>query len=80
MLYTKGVWRPEYTSCMWDNRMYYNAPSREAIVRRIFKASGKTFSLTDFYANDKVKSDNTVKSRNYVEKFVPLTPPVMIDR
>ena len=80
MLYTKGVWRPEVTSCMWDNRMYYNAPSREAIVRRIYKASGKTFTLTEFYANDKVKSDNTVKSLNCVERFVPLAPPVMIDK
>ena len=80
MLYTKGVWRPETISCMEDNRMYYNAPSREAIVRRIFKASGKTFSLNDFYANDKVRVDNTVGSHNHVEKFVPLAPPVMIDR
>lgn len=80
MLYTKGVWRPETISCMEDNRMYYNAPSREAIVRRIFKASGKTFSLNDFYANDKVKVDNTMNTHNHVEKFVPLAPPVMIDR
>lgn len=82
MLYTKGVWRPERISCMEDNRMYYNAPSREAIVRRIFKASGKAFNINDFYTNDKVKSDNThTQSRsNYVEQFVPLAPPVMIDR
>lgn len=80
MLYSKGVWRPERISCMEDNRLYYNAPSREAIVRRIFKASGETFSLNDFYAKDKVKSDNTVSTANYVEQFVPLAPPVMIDR
>ncbi len=80
MLYSKGVWRPERISCMEDNRMYYNAPSREAIVRRIFKACDKTFTLSDFYANDKVKSDNTVSTANYVEQFVPLAPPVMIDR
>ncbi len=82
LLYTKGVWRAERISCMEDNRMYYNAPSREAIVRRIFKASGETFSLNDFYANDKVKSDNTSKSKraNCVEEFIPLAPPVMIDK
>ncbi|MGN0194955.1 MAG: M64 family metallopeptidase [Candidatus Cryptobacteroides sp.] len=80
MLYGQGVWRPEYISCMEDNRQYYNAPSREAIARRIFKAAGKTFSLTDFYANDKVKSDNTGAKTNCVEVFVPLAPPVMIDR
>lgn len=80
MLYSKGVWRPERISCMEDNRMYYNAPSREAIVRRIFKACGKTFSLNDFYENDKAKSDNAKTASNHVEKFVPLAPPVMIDR
>lgn len=80
LLYSQGVWRPERISCMEDNRLYYNAPSREAIVRRIFKASGKSFSLQDFYASDKVKSDNTGARANCVEEFIPLAPPVMIDR
>lgn len=78
-LYTRGVWRPEVISCMHDNRAYYNAPSREAIVRRIMKASGSTFNMNDFVAKDKVKKDPTTKAYNYVEDFTPLAPPVLID-
>lgn len=78
--YYYGVWRPEKISCMDDNRAYYNAPSREAIVRRIMKASGSSFNLETFIANDKVRSDPTTKTHNYVENFVPLAPPVFIQR
>lgn len=80
LLYGKGVWRPEYISCMEDNRQYYNAPSREAIVRRIYKAAGKTFNLNDFYTKDIVKSDNTGARTNSVETFIPLAPPVMMNK
>ena len=82
-MYSKGVWRPEAISCMEEeSRLYYNAPSREAIVRRIFKAAGKSssFSLENFYASDKVKSDNTMVKSSYVEKLIPLAPPVLTDR
>lgn len=78
-LYGLGVWRPEYISCMEDNRAYYNAPSREAIVRRICRASGTTFSMSSFLANDKVKSDNTRATRA-PEQFVPLAPPILINK
>lgn len=78
-LYGRGVWRPEYISCMEDNRSYYNAPSREAIVRRIRKASGTSFSMSDFLANDKIKSDNTRGTRA-PEMFVPLAPPILVDK
>mgnify|MGYP003768833803 FL=1 len=35
--YEKGVWRPEQRSCMVDNRPYYNAPSRESIVKLLLR-------------------------------------------
>lgn len=79
LLYTRGVWRPERISCMEDNRFYYNAPSREAIVRRIYKAAGASFSMDAFYAADKVRSDNTTKA-SYVEFMPPLASPVLIDK
>lgn len=78
-LYQRGAWRPEDMSCMHDNRSYYNAPSREAIVRRIMKASGKSFIMNDFIDKDKVRKDPAVKS-GYVEAAaVPFAPPVKID-
>ena len=83
LMYSKGIWRPEEISCMEDDsKLYYNAPSREAIVRRIFKAAGKSFSLQDFYTLDKVKSYNTTTKvrSNPIEEFAPLAPPVLFDR
>lgn len=78
-LYQRGAWRPEDMSCMHDNRSYYNAPSREAIVRRIMKASGKSFIMNDFIDKDKVRKDPAVKS-GYVETAaIPFAPPVKID-
>lgn len=78
-LYQRGAWRPEDMSCMHDNRAYYNAPSREAIVRRIMKASGKSFIMNDFIDKDKVRKDPAVKS-GYVEAAaIPFAPPVKID-
>ena len=79
-LYHQGVWRPEYNSCMNDNIFYFNAPSREAIVRRIMKGAGASFNMDNFIKNDKVKKDPTTKS-NYVEADLPpLAPPIMINR
>lgn len=79
-LYYQGVWRSEYISCMHDNRFYFNAPSREAIVRRIMKASGSNFNIDSFVKNDKVKKDPTTKS-NYVEEaYPPLAPPILVNK
>ena len=78
-LYQRGAWRPEDMSCMHDNRSYYNAPSRESIVRRIMKASGESFIMNDFIDKDKVRKDPAAKS-GYVEAAaVPFAPPVKID-
>lgn len=52
LLYQFGVWRPELTSCMIDNIPYYNAPSREAIVRRIKRLAGESYSFADFMEGD----------------------------
>ncbi len=82
-LYDFGSWRPEYVSCMEDNRFYYNAPSREAIVRRIMRASGKTFNMEDFISKDKVRSEKgapNTKSDYVSEPFVPFAPPILVER
>ncbi|MFI3287229.1 MAG: fimbrillin family protein [Rikenellaceae bacterium] len=65
-LYYYDVWRPETISCMEDNRGYYNAPSREAMVRRIFSTSGSTFNIDDFIAKDIIKSDPYAASAPYL--------------
>lgn len=51
--HTRGVFRSEPTSCMHNNIPYYNAISREAMVKRIKKYAGEEYSFADFKANDK---------------------------
>lgn len=51
--YPRGVWRPEeQPSCMQDNRPYFNAPSREQIVRRIMTLAGETYDFDEFVRQD----------------------------
>lgn len=51
--YPRGVWRPEeQPSCMQDNRPYFNAPSREQIVRRIMTLAGETYDFDEFIRQD----------------------------
>ena len=52
-MHTRGVFRSEKTSCMNNNIPYYNAISREAMVKRIMKYSGEPYSFEIFKANDK---------------------------
>lgn len=50
----KGVYRPEANSVMRDPKTSstYNAPSREAIAKRICQLSGTPFTINDFLARD----------------------------
>jgi len=40
--YSLGAWRPESSSCMIFNEPYYNAPSRENMVKRILRTAAGT--------------------------------------
>ena len=51
-MHTRGVWRSEATSCMNNNIAYYNAISREAMVKRIMKYAGEEYSYEAFKALD----------------------------
>ncbi|MBO5833165.1 MAG: leucine-rich repeat protein [Alistipes sp.] len=51
-MHTRGVWRSEATSCMNNNIAYYNAISREAMVKRIMKYAGEPYSYEAFKALD----------------------------
>ena len=50
--HTRGVYRSEATSCMNNNIAYYNAISREAMVKRIMKYAGEPYSYEAFKAKD----------------------------
>ena len=40
--YSLGAWKPETSSCMIFNEPYYNAPSRENMVKRILRTAAGT--------------------------------------
>ena len=80
--YSFGVWRSEISSCMISNVLYFNAPSREAIVKRIMTKAGIEYTLENFVKKDIVKEPPydvafMMKSFNPLT-FVPLAPPVMM--
>lgn len=50
--YSYGAWRPELNSAMRYNDLYYNAPSRAAIVKRILTIAGEQYTLAHFIEND----------------------------
>ena len=61
--HSRGVFRPEQNSCMNNNIPYYNAPSREAIVKRIMSIAGETYSFANFVANDVISAASPTSSK-----------------
>ncbi len=64
-MHTRGVFRSELTSCMNNNIAYYNAISREAMVKRIMKYAGEEYSYEAFKAKDyeSLTSASTLSTR-----------------
>jgi len=79
--YSFGAWRPELSSCMIYNEAYYNAPSREAMVKKILTNSGYTYDLEEFIRLDvqKIPANAALIYTKSVNPllFVPLGPPVL---
>ena len=79
--YANGVWKPEKSSCMIDNIPYFNAPSREAIVKRILKTNGEEYTLDAFIAKDMEKEPPTGASVQTLSRgaseFIPLGRPIL---
>jgi hypothetical protein len=80
-MYGLGIWRPEYDSCMNENILYFNAPSRWAQVRRIKWMAGFDYSFQQFLLDDVVPEypPSEIRSRPAGEEFIPLAPPVVMD-
>ena len=75
--YGKGIWRPEYNSCMNDNVLYFNAPTRWAQVRRIKRLAGISYSFSQFLQDDVVPAYPT-STRSERDNFKPFDPPIMM--
>ncbi len=55
-MHSRGVYRPEYNSCMNNDIPYYSTVSRESIVKRIKAYAGEEYSFEDFVANDNIEN------------------------
>ncbi|WP_159431194.1 BACON domain-containing protein [Millionella massiliensis] len=77
-LYAHGVWRPEEYSMMNISCAYFNAPSREAIVKRIKRLAGETYSFEEFAAKDKYEPITNTKSAPRISNTIQLPSPVII--
>lgn len=78
--YGKGVWRPSENSIMRYNTGIYNAPSREAIYKRINKlayGSEWQYDYEQFVAVDAVSRVSTKTTRAGGKKYDPLEKPVV---
>ena len=64
--YAYGVWRSEQSSCMVDNRPYYNSQSRFSIVRRILEIAGELTPADD----DDTPSVKASKLQAALERFL----------
>ncbi len=87
--YEKGAWRPELCSCMADNRPYYNAPSRESIVKILlrraagvrlcdyeYQSDSETFELVPI-PNDPFNMEDFIRNDTKKSWSAPmLAPPV----
>ena len=67
-------------SMMRNNDPYFNAPSREALVRRIVTLAGETHTFEKFAEKDKYEPIVRTRSGDTDHTFEPLPSPVRIHR
>lgn len=75
----KGIWRPESEpTCMNDNRLYYDAPSRWSIVRDLKKSVGEELTWEEFVNKDYDRENvDFTKSQQVPYEILPHTEPVI---
>lgn len=85
LTYDTGAWRPSENSMMRFNTPGFNAPSREAIYKKIMELSGDTYTLDKFLEYDAINRSSAAstvraaQAQKIDEKhFVPLHPPVIV--
>ena len=76
----KGSYRAEQDQCMIYNIPYYNAPSREAIVKRIKSVARETYSFEEFMANDRIEPvANSAAAYSPLSSIVPPPGPGQLE-
>ncbi len=71
----KGIWRAEAeATCMNDNRFYYDAASRYAIIKQLKQCAGETLTWTEFVNKDYDHGNAVIVKRAVVDANVPPLP------
>ena len=80
LTYQTGAWRPTENSIMRYNTGGFNAPSREALYKRVMELSGEGYSWEQFVAYDAVNRSvtKTLRPQGGVRPVIPLHAPIMI--
>ncbi len=78
-MYRMGIWRPEQNSCMNDNVLYFNAPSRWAQMKRMYELAGIPYSFDQFLEEDEIPPYPAAAKLaiSYAEPFIPTGPPIV---
>lgn len=72
--FTTGVWRPESSSIMGNlSADEFNAPSREAIVKRIYKIKNMEYTFEEFLENDVIKGVRSARKNSGDKNSLKLT-------
>ncbi|MDR2891050.1 MAG: hypothetical protein LBV18_05555 [Alistipes sp.] len=80
-MYRRGIWRAESNSCMNDNVLYFNAPSRWFQIERMHRYGGLEYSFEQFLAEDaRPPYPQQTRGEGVRAPFVPLAPPVLVRR
>ncbi len=85
-MFEKGAYRPTYNSIMRYNTGGFNAPSRQAIYKKIMELSGEEYSYEKFLDYDAINRTPAAQARCRAQStrvdeadFVPFAPPVLLD-
>ena len=78
--YQTGAWRPTENSIMRYNTGGFNAPSREALYKRVMELSGEVYSWEEFVEYDAINRSVTrsLFQKQIVQPELPLHTPVII--
>ena len=85
MTFEHGIYRPTEYSIMRYNTGGFNAPSRNAIYKRVMELAGENYSYEKFVEYDAINRSSSARmayktacQKAAGKKFVPLHPPVII--
>ncbi len=77
--YRQNIFRPEQNSCMNDGVLYFNAPSRWAMIKRMYELEGTPYTFAQFLVDEVVPAYPATRSGFDVPGPYPNSaPPIVV--